>query len=67
MPSNPTNNFLSSSSLETLEICGKKMKKMRQGLRKMQISAINVANSDKKCGMYNTSVQAIGKHNTHYF
>jgi len=40
--------------LVTLEICGKKMKKMRKGLIKMQISAINAENSDQKCGRHNT-------------
>jgi len=40
------------------------MEKMWQGLEEMQIIAINVANLGKKCGIYNTSVQAFAKTQT---
>jgi len=43
-------------SLETSEICGKKMKKMRQGLKFFELALKNVANLENKCSMYNTSV-----------
>jgi len=34
--------------VETLEICGKKIKKMRQGLKKTHISAIKCGKFDQK-------------------
>jgi len=40
------------------------MKKKRQGLRKMQISAIKCGKFGQKCGIYNTSVQKLGNTNT---